>query len=491
MVIIRDLCWEFNIRTHRKGIVMSTAQLFRYLFLVLLVTILLLPGEAQSQGTSNVKTVLTNCSVIDCTGSPVQENMTVVITGNEITSISKGAYQQSRQEDNVRMIDLEGAYVLPGFWNMHIHLTDIFPQNHALDNETVNAKVIRAGLKAMNGLRSGFTSIRSAGAEEYIDVAWRDAFAQGFFMGPRIFACGEPVSPTAGHRGDIADGADGVAEIRKAVRIRIQHGVNMIKIMNVEMLRDELEAALETAHSFGLHVLTHTREPQAYTAVQAGVDSVEHGYGLMDKTIKLMAKKGTFYCPTIVCNLSDEYIKERENRLTELGYSKDEQIVRIRRAIAYADERSPEHALHQRQALVKAAQAGVKLLIGSDSMPIEFGVLEMEQFVLSGISEMETLIAATRNCAEIMGLLDKLGTVEEGKLADLVVVTENPLDNISNIRKLKMVFKDGVSVDLNQPQGTARFWDFYSSLGSGKGGYLGAAESDAGFIKRGKTEPPE
>jgi imidazolonepropionase-like amidohydrolase len=370
-------------------------------------------------------------------------------------------------------------------------LTDIFPPNHALDNETMNAKVIRAGLKAMSGLRHGFTSIRSAGEDEYIDVAWRDAFDQGFFMGPRIFASGQPVSPTAGHRGDIPDGADGVAEVRKAVRTRIHHGVDVIKIMNVEMLPDELEAALETAHSFGLHVLTHTREPAIYTAVQAGVDSVEHGYGLMDKTIKLMAEKGTFYCPTIVCNLSDEYIKEREKRLAELGYSEDEQIVRIRTVIAYADERSPEHALHQRQALVKAAKAGVKLLIGSDSMPIELGVLEMEQFVLSGVSEMETLIAATRNGADMLGLLDKLGTVEEGKLADLVVVAENPLDNISNIRKVKMVFKDGVSVDLNQPQGTARFWDYFASLGSRKGGYLGAAESDAGFIRRGKTEPPE
>ena len=463
----------------------------RVLGIVSLVVLFAVVSQTYGQDTGRMKTILTNCSVIDCTGSPPQDNMTVIIAGNEITSISKGAYRQSRQEDNVRVIDLEGAYVLPGFWNMHIHLTDIFPQNHALDNETMNAKVIRAGLKAMDGLRHGFTSIRSAGETAYIDVAWRDAFDQGFFMGPRIFACGEAVSPTAGHRGDIPDGADGVAEVRKAVRTRIQHGVDVIKIMNVEMLPDELETALETAHSFGLHVLTHTREPAIYTAVQAGVDSVEHGYGLMDKTIKLMAEKGTFYCPTIVCNLSDEYIKEREKRLAELGYSEDEQIVRIRTVIAYADERSPEHALHQRQALVKAAKAGVKLLIGSDSMPIALGVLEMEQFVLSGVSEMETLVAATRNGADILGLLDKLGTVEEGKLADLVVVAENPLDNISNIRKVKMVFKDGVSVDLNQPQGTARFWDYFASLGSRKGGYLGAAESDAGFIRRGKTEPPE
>ena len=136
----------------------------------------------------------------------------------------------------------------------------------------------------------------------------------------------------------------------------------------------------------------------------------------------------------------------------------------VRTAIAYADERSPEHAQYQRQALKKAADAGVKLLIGSDSMPIgEIGVLEMEQFVLSGVSEMDTFVAATRNGTDMLGLLDRLGTVEVGKLADLVVVADNPLDNISNIRKVTMIFKDGISVDLEQPLGPTPFWDYFET----------------------------
>jgi imidazolonepropionase-like amidohydrolase len=285
----------------------------------------------------------------------------------------------------------------------------------------------------------------------------------------------------------VADGDDGVAAVRRAVRTRVQHGVSAIKIYNVEMLPDELEAAVETAHSLGVHVMTHTREPGAYAAVAAGVDCLEHGYGLTDETIELMAEKGTFYDPTIICNLSDEYIREREERLAKLGHSDDREIVRIRTAIAYADERSPEAALHQRQALVKAAEAGVKLLIGSDSMPVgEIGILEMEQFVISGVSEMDTLIAATRNGADVMGLLDVLGTVESGKLADLVVIDGNPLENISNIRNIKMVFKDGVEVDLEQRLGTARYWDYFGSTG-GMSGYLGKAESAAGF-QRGPSE---
>ena len=151
--------------------------------------------------------------------------------------------------DGGRVVDLEGAYVLPGFWNMHTHLSDVFPENPALAEEPVHARVVRAGINAMDGLRHGFTSVRSAGEIEYIDVAWQQIFDQGFLIGPRVFASGEAVSPTAGHRGLVADGADGVAETRKVVRSRIQNGVSTIKIYNVEMLPDELAAAVETAHS--------------------------------------------------------------------------------------------------------------------------------------------------------------------------------------------------------------------------------------------------
>jgi len=424
-------------------------------------------NQTYAQDTSSMNTVLTNCSVIDCTGKPPMENVTVVITGNTITEIERGTYRQSPAENNVRVFDLNGGYVLPGLWNVHAHLDDLLPDpKHLLDNEPVGRSAIRAGRNAMEALRHGFTGLRITGERDYLDVAWRDAFESGVFIGPRIFACGNPITATGGHGwepvGPVAIQIDGPYEMRKAVREHIKHGVDHIKIMDTELSLDELEAAVETAHQRGRRVCAHSAEPTSNRSVKAGVDCLEHGYGLTDETIQLMVEKGAFYVPTIVCNLSDQYIKEREDRLARLGFDADKEEVKGRISVTRADTRSPEAALLQRRILQKAVNAGVKVCTGGDSNPLgEIGLLEIEQFVLSGLTEMQALQAATRNCADLCKVLDELGTVEEGKLADLIVVEENPLENISNLRKLKMVLKDGHMVNLEPQEGRTSFWKLF------------------------------
>ncbi len=442
-------------------------KVLRVLGIVSLVVLSTTISRTYGQETGSIRTILTNCSVIDCTGKPPMENMTVVITGNTITEIKRGTYRQSSGEKNVRVFDLKGAYVLPGLWNVHAHLDDLLPDpKHLLDDEPVGRSAIRGGRNAMDSLRRGFTGVRIVGERDYLDVAWRDAFESGVFLGPRIFASGNPITATGGHGwepvGPVAIQIDGPYEMRKAVREHIKNGVDHIKIMDTELSLDELEAAVEAAHQRGLRVCAHSAEPTSNRSVKAGVDCLEHGYGLTDDTIQLMAKRGVFYVPTIICNLSDQYIKEREERLAQLGFDTDREEVEGRTNIAYADERSPENALLQRRILQKAVNAGVKVCTGGDSNPLGvIGLLEIEQFVLSGLTEMQALIAATRNCADLCGVLDKLGTVEEGKLADLIIVSDSPLDNISNLRKLEMVFKDGKPVNLEKDEGQTSFWELY------------------------------
>lgn len=359
-------------------------------FLVVFVVLLPIMNSIYPQDTSMKKTVLTNCTVIDCTGTPPMEVMSVVIADDTIEEIQQGIYRPLGREKDVSILDLNGAFVLPGLWNMHGHLSDLLPDvNDILGTEPVLPATIRAGRNAMDALKRGFTGLRLIGERDYIDLAWKAAFASGVFLGPRLFASGKIVTSSRAHSSEpawpVEIFADGPEEMRKALLENIGKGIDLVKIFAPQLTDEEMAMIIEIAHNHGLKVTAHSGGESAHRAVVVGVDCIEHGTMMSDDTIALMAKKGTFFCPTVVCNLSEEYIREREDRLAKLGFSRDKNVVEGRILVAHADVRPPEVAARHREIIVKASQAGVKILCGSDSNPLgELGILEIEQLYLSG-----------------------------------------------------------------------------------------------------------
>lgn len=410
--------------------------------------------------------VLTNATLIDGNGGPVVSGATVAVSGHKISKVYVGEFSA---DDNagVRVIDLGGAFLMPGLWNNHSHLADLLPDpKNTLENENSIDATIRAGRNAMDALRAGFTSLRVVGETDYIDVAWRDAFDAGVFVGPQIYASGPPIAAVGGHgtemNGPQVEETSTADEIRNAVLEHVANGVDLIKIMVDELTAEQVEAAIRTAHANDIKIIGHAAEPGASIAVSLGIDGIEHGYGLSDETIQLMVTNNTYYDPTVVCNLSAEYISDRERHVDLAGYVAKDAARAGRVMVAYADERTPEFAARQRKILGKAIAAGVQVISGSDSNPIdEIGILEIEQLVHSGATEMQALQAATRNSAAMMGVLDRVGTIEVGKVADLIVLDKSPLQNISNLRSLSAVFRNGQAVQLVTNEGRTDFWSLY------------------------------
>ena len=418
-----------------------------------------------------MRTILTNCTIIDCTGKPPMDDMTVVIEGEEIKQLKQGTYDGATQEGE-RVFDLEGGYVLPGLWNVHTHLGELFPDPRDLSTrESMIDRAIRAGRDAMDALRAGITGVRVGGSfGGFPDIAWRDAFDAGVFVGPRLFVCGEVIGEGVA--------ANGPYEMRRAVREQLKHGVDQIKLMvggghtemlagtgtthDTNLLFDEVQAAVETTHQKGKRVCAHAGVPGMKMAIQAGVDCIEHGYHLDDEAVEMMVERDLFYVPTLICNLDDQLIHERETRLAEMDLGELDHVVEGRVTVARAEGVTAGYAKSHYDGFQKAARAGLKICPGGDSSPVgEIGLLEIDQLVAAGMTEVEALMAATRTSADLCGVADRLGDGEEGKLADLIVLSANPLQNINNIRNLKLILKGGKLVDTSPQEGLGDWWQLY------------------------------
>jgi imidazolonepropionase-like amidohydrolase len=206
---------------------------------------------------------------------------------------------------------------------------------------------------------------------------------------------------------------------------------------------DEILAATEVAHQKGKRVCVHAWGTEGVkTAIRGGVDTVEHGL-LDDEAVEMMVENGVFYVPTLNGTQDVEHI---------LGSGLPDFMV----------EKALGAAKAHLEGFQKALKAGVKIACGADTSPVaDYTLSEIEHLNKAGMTEMETLVAATRTSANLCGVEDRLGTVEVGKLADLIVLSANPLDDISNVRKLKMVLKGGNLVDISPQEGQADFWELF------------------------------
>ncbi|MGE5525404.1 MAG: amidohydrolase family protein [Rhodospirillaceae bacterium] len=393
-----------------------------------------------------MRTIITNATLIDCVDPNPAPNTTVVVENGRISEIAQR--HEKLEGGGAEVIDLKGAYLMPGLWDVHIH-----PDYLSLAEMPLTEQVTLFGHRLMSALtESGIIGFRCAGAHHYMDVAWKRAFDSGQYVGPRLYASGHFITTTAGHflTSGHAIEVDGPYGFVKAIREQMKNGVDHIKLnlsggimgpnwdrhWHSFLLRDELEAAFAICKQREFKVMAHATNPDAVkNAVRLGAHSIEHGYIMDDECIELMLKHDTWYVPTLaISHLTPNQVHNDWER----AWLKQRNLAHS--LCCRADAASDVHGGWFKKAL----DAGVKMALGSDIRPLkDAALLEMGLWVRDGATPWQTLLAATKHAAAIVGAQDDLGTVEVGKLADLIVVGGNPLENIDNVRKLQLVFKEG------------------------------------------------
>jgi imidazolonepropionase-like amidohydrolase len=396
-----------------------------------------------------MRTLLTNATLIDCVQPKAVAGAAVLIENGRIREIRTDG--SAPAAGGVPSIDLRGAYLMPGLWDVHIHPDYYLPAEMPLADQ-----VTLFGHRMMAALtESGITGLRCAGAHHYMDVAWKRAFDSGQYVGPRLFASGHFLTTTGGHflTSGHALECDGPYGFVKAIREQIKNGVDHIKLnlsggilgpawdlhRHSFLLQDELKAAFEICHLREFKVMAHATNPEAVkNAIRLGAHSVEHGYILDDECIELFLKHDTWYVPTLAIS---HLTPDQANNDWEQRWVKQRNMAHA--LCCRADAASDVH----RDGFAKALKAGVKMALGSDIRPLkDAALLELGLWVRDGATPWQALVAATRNGAAVCGVGNELGTIEVGKLADLIVVDGNPLEDIQNVRRLRLVLKEGVIV---------------------------------------------
>ncbi len=384
--------------------------------------------------------ILHNCNLVDVRRGEVREKVAIGIEGGRIQSVKEaGQIQQGSA------VDLNGLYVLPSLFNVHAHLSLVFPPHRLNRNETPAMTALRCYRRGLDALRAGVTTVRTVGELHRADIALRSMINEGWVDGPRIISAGRAISTTGGHGSGFgaieADGADG---FRRAAREELAAGADHIKIFitggigkrgeglgEPQATPQEIEAAVSVASSKGTYVCAHAGGSEPIKkAVEAGVRSFEHCYGLDQDAARAIRKINGYIVPTLSVTHLLEWYRQHEF---------EEWI--IERARAARD--------NHLESIRTAIRAGVKLVNGTDMSPgdtvdgVNVTVREAEFMVEAGLSPLEAIRACTLYAAELCKVDGQVGVIEPGYRADLIVVPNNPLKNIQSLRGIVYVMQDG------------------------------------------------
>jgi len=381
-----------------------------------------------------------NCSrVVTCSSQGTAAATAVMISDGRIESVGSSEIAETSSDE---VHDFTGCTIVPGFVDCHDHLAQDLDQEvtGTVRYESDAVLALRGAKNARVLIASGITTLRNLGDRNPVGVSLRDAIASGGLLGPRMFVSGASICRTGGHawtgQSMEADGVDGVVT---AVRSNLKLGVDCIKLMitsgfatiptRAEMRRNEVRAGIEEAHAWRRKVAVHCYGGEAADwAIAYGADSLEHGGLLEDEQLEKMAAKGLFLVITTGTGrfcMDSQYISAVVRE-------------RIREVV---ESRIPD-------TLMRARAAGVKVAIGGD---INHGVPsdEMEALVTAGYTPIQAIRAATLAGAELIGIDDAVGSLESGKIADLVVLEGNPLEDIRATSRVVAVMKAGEFITSN------------------------------------------
>ncbi len=415
-------------------------------------TLLLVATAAFAQQNAPRPIALKAARLFDGTSDNLVRNAVVIIDGKRITAVG------SAIPPNAEVIDLGDATLLPGFIDAHVHLTEESGENWYIDYfQTLMRQPAEQALLATTFARktidAGFTTVRNVGAGDYVDIGLRNAINKGWIVGPRMLVSvyaigatgghgdGDPIPPARGYQqqGPMQGVCNGVGACREAVRYQIKYGADVIKFMPSggvlslsdpvdapELSQEEMNSIVEESHHWGRKVAAHSHgDSAARMAVQAGVDSIEHGSFMKPETLAMMRDKGIYLVPTL---LAGDWIGRTIDKYPPPIAAKAKAAIAARSDM-----------------FRNALKAGVKIAFGTDSgvSPHGLNAQEFASMVALGMSPAGALRSATSVDAVLLGIDDRLGTIAAGKLADIIAVPGNPLEDIRQTERVFFVMKEG------------------------------------------------